>query len=183
MRIIENNNLNEQAHDEINFDLINVTEFYCNVGSEFYPEDRVNNNYGTNNYNEAFREIVSFSKDYNGLPHNINPYTNHRTFQSSYRVLVFDTRYQNDQIGPISKQLNFKFAIADLICHALVLTRKIFSVNCDGNKMVDIVSLKLIGKATSWIREPALTITPALTLALGCSSSSSSSSFTELFPR
>ena len=51
--------------------MMKVTESYCKIGSEFYPEDRLNINYGTNNYNEAFKEIVSFNKDYNGLPHNI----------------------------------------------------------------------------------------------------------------
>ena len=95
-----------------------------------------------NNYNEAFKEFVSFNKDYNGLPHNIIPYINHRTFKSNYRIFVFETRYQSDHIGPQPRQLNFKFsaAVADVICHALVLTRKVISVNSDGNKMVDIVS-------------------------------------------
>ena len=49
---------------------MNVTEFYCKIVSEFYPEDRMNINYGTNNYNEAFKEVVKFNKGYNGLPHN-----------------------------------------------------------------------------------------------------------------
>ena len=121
---------------------MNVTECYCKIGSEFYPEDRMNISYGANNYNEAFKEIVSFNKDYNGLPHNIKPYINHRTFKSNYRIYVFDTRYQSDHIGPQPIQLNFKFSdgVADVICHALVLTRKVISVNSDGNKMVDIVS-------------------------------------------
>ena len=138
----ENNNVNEQTHDAITFDVMNVTECYCKTGSEFYPEDRMNINFGTNNYNEAFKEIVSFNKDYNGLPHNIKQYINHRTFKSSYRIYVFDTRYLRDHIGPQPIQLNFKFsaAVADVICHALVLTRKAISVNSDGNKMVDIVS-------------------------------------------
>ena len=70
----ENNIINEQTHDASTFDVMNVTECYCKIGSEFYPEDRMNINYGTNNYNEAFKEIVSFNKDYNGLPHNIKPY-------------------------------------------------------------------------------------------------------------
>ena len=102
----------------------------------------MNINYGTNNYNEAFKEIVSFKKVYNGLPHNIKPYINHRTFKRSYRKYVFDTRYQSDHIGSQLIQLNFKFsaAVADVICHALVLTRKVISVNSDGNKMVDIIS-------------------------------------------
>ena len=124
---------------------MNVTECYCKIGSEFYPEDRMNINYATNNYNEAFKAIVSLNKDYNGLPHNIKPYINHRTFKSSYRIYVFNTRYQNDHIGPQPIQLYFKFsvAVADVICHALVLMssiRKVISVNGDGNKMVDIVS-------------------------------------------
>ena len=138
----ENNNVNEQYHDASTFGVIKVTDCYCNIGSEFYPKDRMNINYGANNYNEAFKEIVSFNKDYNGLPHNKKPYINHRTFKSSYRIYVFDTRYQSDHIGPQAIQLNFKFsaAVADVICHALALTRKVISVNSDGNKMVDIIS-------------------------------------------
>ena len=119
-----------------------VTECYCKIGSEFYPEDRMNINYGTNNYNEAFKKFVSFNKDYNGLPHNIKPYINHRIFKSSYRIYVFDTRYQSDHIGPQPIELNFKFsaAVAVVICHALVLTRKDIGVNSYGNKMVDKIS-------------------------------------------
>ena len=136
----ENNNVNGQTHDASTFVVMNVTECYCEIG-EFYPEDRMNINFGTNNYNEAFKVIVSFNKDYNGLPHNIKPYINHKTFKSSYRKYVFDTRYQSDHIDPQPIQLNFKFsaAVADVICHASVLTRKVDSVNSDGNKMVDII--------------------------------------------
>ena len=138
----ENNNDNKQTHDASTFHMINVTECYCKIGSEFYPEHRMNINYGTNNYNEAFKEIVNFNKVYNGLPHNIKPYINHRTFKSSYRIYVFGTRYQNDDIGPQPIQITFQIsaAVADVICHALVLTIKVNSVHSDGNKMVDIVS-------------------------------------------
>ena len=38
----ENNNINEQTHDASTFDIMNVTECYCKIGSEFYPEDRMN---------------------------------------------------------------------------------------------------------------------------------------------
>ena len=55
----------------------------------------MNINFGTNKYNEAFKEIVNFNKDHNGLPHNIKPYINLRTFKSSYGIYVFDTIYQN----------------------------------------------------------------------------------------
>ena len=138
----ENSNVNEKTHDASTFDIINVAECYRKIASEIYPEDRMNINSGTNNYNEAFKEIVNFNKDYTGLPHGIKPYINNRKFKSSYRIYVFDTRYQNYHIGPQPIQLNFKFsvAVADVICHALVLTRKVISVNSDGNKMVDIVS-------------------------------------------
>ena len=116
----ENNNVYEQTHDASTFDIMNVTESYCKIGSEIYPEDRININYGTNNYNEAFKEIINFNKDYNGLPHDIKPYINHRTFKSSYRKYVFDTRYQNDHKGPQPIQFNFKLsvAVADVICQA-----------------------------------------------------------------
>ena len=38
------------------------------------------------------------------------------------------------------KMIKFSVAVADVICHAIVLTRKVVSVNSDGNKMVDIIS-------------------------------------------
>ena len=88
----ENNNVNEQTNDASIFDVMNVTECYCKIGSEFYPEDRMNIQYGTNNDNETFKIIVNFNKDYNGLPHNIKRYINQRTFKSSYRIYVFVTR-------------------------------------------------------------------------------------------
>ena len=49
----ENNNGNEQTHDASTNDIMNVTECYCKIGNEFYPEDRMNINYNVafNNYN------------------------------------------------------------------------------------------------------------------------------------
>ena len=139
---LENNNVNEQTHVASTFDIMNVTECYFKIGSEFYPEDRMNINYCTNNYNETFKGIVNINKGYNRLPHNIKPYINHRTFKSSYRIYVFHTRYQNDHIGLQPIQLNFKFsaAVADVISHAIVLTRKVVSVNSDRNKMADVIN-------------------------------------------
>ena len=103
----EKNNVDEQTHDASIFNELNDTEWFCKVGSEFYPEDRMNIIYGTNNYNKALKEIANSSKDCNRLPHNIKPYINHRTFKKSYRIYVFDTRCQNENIGPQPKQLNF----------------------------------------------------------------------------
>ena len=140
--VFEKNNVNEQTNDASTFHIVNVTGCYCKIGSEFYPEDRIKINYSTNNYNEVTKEIVIFNKAYNGLPHNIKPYKNHRLFKISYRIYVFDARYQNNHIGQQAIQPIFGFsaAVADGICQALVLTRKVNSVNSDGNKMVDIIS-------------------------------------------
>ena len=93
----------------------------------------MNINIGTHNYNEAFKQIVNFNKDYNGLPNNVKPYINHRTFKISFRIYVFVTSYENDHIGPQQIQLNINFsaAVVDVICHALVLTRKVISVKSD----------------------------------------------------
>ena len=97
--VFENNNVNEQTHDASTFHIMNVTECYCKIGSEFYPEDRMNINYGTNIYNEAFKEFVSFNKDYNGLPHSIKPYIiiEHSKVIIEYMYSILD---QSDHIGP-----------------------------------------------------------------------------------
>ena len=36
----EYNNVIEQTHDASTFDIMNVSECYCKIGSEFYPEDK-----------------------------------------------------------------------------------------------------------------------------------------------
>ena len=54
----ENNNVNEQAHDASKFDLMNITEFYCKNGSDFYPEDKMNNNYHSNSYVEDLKRLL-----------------------------------------------------------------------------------------------------------------------------
>ena len=43
-------------------------------------------NYCKSSYYGAFKEIAHLKKDYNGLPHNIKPFINHRMFKSSYRI-------------------------------------------------------------------------------------------------
>ena len=67
----ENNNVNEQTHDASTFNMMNVTDCFCKNGSEFFPDDRTINNYGAYNCIEAFKNIVNFNQDFNGLPHNI----------------------------------------------------------------------------------------------------------------
>ena len=84
----ENNNVIEQTQDASTFDIMNATEYYCEIGSEFYPVDTMNINYGTNNCSEAFKENVNFKKDYNGLPHNIKPYIIHRTDVICHMLLM-----------------------------------------------------------------------------------------------
>ena len=126
----ENNNVNEQTRCASTFDIMNVTECYCKIGNEFYPEDKMNFDYGTNNYNEPFKEIVKYNEDYNGLPQYIKLHISQRTFKCSQRIYVFDTGYQYDHIVPQPIQLNLEFsvAIADVICNVLVITRKGISV-------------------------------------------------------
>ena len=137
----ENNNVNDQTNDSSIFNEMDDTKCFCKIGSVNYPEDRMTINYGCNNYNVTYKEIVNFNRNYNGLLDIIKPYINLRSFKSSYRIYIFDTRYQRDHIRAQAKQLNLKFArgVADIICQALVLIRRIIRVNSDGSKMVDIV--------------------------------------------
>ena len=65
----ENNDVNEQTNDASTSVTVDVTECHCKIGEEFYPEERININFGTYNYSEAFKEIVNCNKDYKGLPH------------------------------------------------------------------------------------------------------------------
>ena len=61
---------------------------------------------------------------------------------------MFDTRYENDHIGPQQIQLNITFsaAVVDFICHALVLTRKVISVKSDPINDKSIIVQKGLNK-------------------------------------
>ena len=76
------------------------------------------------------------------------PFKNHRTFKGTYRIYVFDNRYQSGHFSPDTKLLNCKLkaALADDICRASVLTKIIISVNSDDSKIFDIVLLILIAR-------------------------------------
>ena len=118
------------------------------LSHEFYPENRMNRYYGNNIYNDVFKDTLIFKPSYGGLPNNIKPYKNCRTFKRNYKKCVFDTRYQNDHIEPIPIQTNFELvaAFADVIFHALALTKKIISMNTDDHKIVDTVSQGNVAK-------------------------------------
>ena len=45
--------MNKQT-DAGTVDIMNVTESYCKIDSDFYPEDRMNISYSNKNYNECF---------------------------------------------------------------------------------------------------------------------------------
>ena len=85
-------NFNEQTYDASIFDVINVAECYCNIGLKFYPEQRIIFKCGAINYNEAYKEILNFNKNYNCLHVIIKPYINQSTFKSAHRIYVFGTR-------------------------------------------------------------------------------------------
>ena len=110
---------------------------FCKIGSVNPPEDRMNINYGANSYSFAYKEIVNFNRNYNGLLDSIR----HRKLKSNYRIYILETRYQRDHIGAQAIQLYFKFArgVAHIICHALVSARRIIRIHSDGSKMIDIV--------------------------------------------
>ena len=67
----------EQNSDASTFNIKNITEFYCTIGVEFCPDDRLIIISEANNYNEAFKELIYFEKEENGiLDNNNNVYIN-----------------------------------------------------------------------------------------------------------
>ena len=134
-------NVNDQTNDSSLFNEMNVAECFCEICSGSYPHNRMTINSGANIYNVAYKMVVNFNRNYNGLLDNVKTYINHRKLKSSHRMYIFDTRCQKDHIRAHAIQLNLKFVrgVADIICQALVLNRRIISVNSDDSKMVAMV--------------------------------------------
>ena len=58
----ENENVTQQPHDANIFDIMSVTECYCKIGIEFYPQDRMKVNYGTKNIMRLLKRLLILIK-------------------------------------------------------------------------------------------------------------------------
>ena len=54
------NRIDSQTHDNATFDRLSVSNAVCKIGSEKYPDDRIECDYDCDKYDQAYSEIENF---------------------------------------------------------------------------------------------------------------------------
>ena len=136
------NKNDSQTHENAIFDRLPISNAVCKIGSEKYPDDGIECDYDRDKYDQAYSEIENFYllKSETNL---LNPFIDLHKFRTNYNFYVFDLSKQNDNIASQPIRLEFKFNaaidVADYIAYALVLTPKLISISCDGQRHFDLL--------------------------------------------
>ena len=134
--------IDSQTHDNAIFDRLPVSNAVCKIGSEKYPDDGIECDYGRDKYDQAYCEIENFYqlKSQTNL---LSPFTDIHKFRTNSNFYVFDLSKQKDNIASQPIRLEFKFNaavdVADYIAYALVLTPKLISISSDGQRHFDLL--------------------------------------------
>ena len=115
----------------------------CEIGSEKYPDDRIECDYDCDNHDQAFYEIENFY-DLHSETNLLNLFISLQKFRTSYNFFnVFDLTKQKPPIAsqPIRSEFQFSaaFGVADYVAHALVLTLKPISISSEGQRHFDLL--------------------------------------------
>ena len=136
------NKIDSQTHDNAIFDRLPISNAVCKIGSEKYPDDGIECDYGRDKNDQAFSEIENFYllKNETNL---LNPFIDLHKFRTNYNFYVFDLSKQKDNIASQPIRLEYKFNatidVADYIAYALVLTPKLISISSDGQRHFDLL--------------------------------------------
>ena len=136
------NKIDTQVHDNAVFDRLPISNAVCKVGSEKYPDDGIECDYNRDENDQAYSEIENFYH-LNSETNLLNPFIDLNKFRTNYHFYVFDLSKQRDIIAsqPIRLEVKFNAAIdvADYVAYALVLTPKLVSIRCDGQRHFDLI--------------------------------------------
>ena len=141
------NKIDSQTHDNALFDRLAISNAVCTIGSEKYLDDGIECDYNRDKHDQAYSEIEIFYhlKSETNL---LNPYFDLHKFRTNYNFYVFDLCKQKDHHASQPIRLEFKFNadidVADYIAYALILTPKLISICCDGQKHFDLIYYDLI---------------------------------------
>ena len=141
------NKIDSQTHDNATFDRLSVSNAVCKIGSEKHPDDGLECDYDRDKYDQAYSENENFYhlKSETNL---LNPFIDLHKFRTNYIFWVFDLSKQKDQLASQPIRLEFKinavFGVADYIAYALVLTPKLISISCDGQRHFDLIQHDMI---------------------------------------
>ena len=142
---------NDRQHDQnLNNDTfvrLPVISAQVVIGTERYPDNSLLLNYEDDDYSQGYGQIKeafkALTKD-----NILQPYITDHDFRSSndgndigYNIYAFDIRYQKNFENSQPVKVEFKFSEnipAGIYGYALVLTNRLASITCDGQRMFDL---------------------------------------------
>ena len=134
--------IDSQTHDNAVFDQIPISNAVSKIGSDKYPDDRIECDYDRDKHDEAYSEIEYFYQLKNET-NLLESFIDLHKVKRSYNFYVFDLSKQKDHIASQPIRLEFKisaaFAVADYVAYALVLNPKLISISSDGQRQFDLL--------------------------------------------
>ena len=133
----------DQLQNNALFDRLDIIEASCPISSVRFPEHEYQVHFDRNKYNEPYKEIRRFYKDY--IKGEGSPYMIYKDFKELYNLWVFDLRADKDNPSAQPIIVKFKFRAgydATAINYqaiALVSTQKIISVSSDSYRQLDVL--------------------------------------------
>ena len=121
------------------FDHLNLQKYYVEIDSVRYPRDNVLINYEQNDYNEQYKDLKLFFKEYIG-EELMSPFISYPDMKTKYPIQIIDLRHQPDHISPKKIQL-FQEYTADpenAKLYLIVIRRREIELVSDGNKLIEV---------------------------------------------
>ena len=121
------------------FDNINVRKYFIEIDGQRYPSDCVLTNYGENDYNDQYRDLKLFYKQYIG-EELLNPFVSFTDMKNKYPMQVIDLRFQADHITPTKIQLfeEYRATPNSVRLYVILIRRREKQLISDGNKLIEV---------------------------------------------
>ena len=121
------------------FDNLDLRKYYVEIDRQRYPRDGVFVNCEQNDYNQQYKDLKLFFKEFVGEPI-LNPLLSYPDMKTKYPFEIIDLRHQSDCIRPKKVQLfqeNGSYPNNARLFLILIKRREIELIS-DGNKLIEV---------------------------------------------
>ena len=126
------------------FDHLNLQKYYVEVDGRRNPRDGVLVKYEQNDYNEQFKDLKLFFKEYIG-EELMTPFISYPDLKPKYPIEVLDLRHQHDHITPKTIQILHEYGDDPENARFLliIIRRREIELISDGNELIEVKVLQM----------------------------------------
>ena len=121
------------------FDNLDLRKYFIEIDGLRYPRDSVLINYEENDYNQQYKDLKLFYREYIGEPI-LNPLVSYPDMKTIYPIEIIDLRHQSDHITPTKIQLFHENGTDpdNARLFIILIRRRQIELIADGNKLIEV---------------------------------------------